>query len=391
MNSFYQQCFISFCLCILSGFSSCSGELEKKQDVIAQRTLLVYLAGDNNLSDEVWQKIDALVGGWHNASDNLLIYQDSRGERATPSLMKVIGDGVDPYTQVVKEYPEANSADPAFFSGVLRDALNAFPSASYGLLLFSHGTGWLPKGSFRSIMDDVGREMEIVDFAAAIPDGQFDFIALEACLMASAEVAFELRNKADYLLASSAEILSPGFTPVYAEMLPALFSQPKAVLSEAAGSYFCYCNNLEIPYRSATISVVRLDKMNALAEAMRKVYALLPEELPSAALHQLQHFDRSDTPRFFDAGNLIAYVATISGTESRAVAEEAAKALQEAVVYKAATPFFINLPVHSHSGLTIYIGQAAYPTLNTAWQQTGWGRVVNQRISNQAKLSNQYE
>lgn len=377
------ECIINRYWLLLSAFAmfSCSGEVERSETPAARRTVLVYLAGDNSLSDEVWQKIDALVAGWHNRQDHLLVWQDSRDEKATPSLMQVVGDAVHPYTKVVKEYPEANSADPEVFSGVLRDVINGFPAASYGLMLFSHGTGWLPKGSFRSITDDAGREMEIADFAAAIPDRQFDFIVLEACLMGSAEVAFELRDKADYLLASSAEILSPGFTPVYAEMLPALFAQPEAALAEAAGYYYMHCNNLESPYRSATVSVIRLDKMNALAEAMGKVYGLLPAEMPAAALRQIQSFDRSDNPRFFDAGSLVAYVSATAATsdpESRAVAEEAERALQEAVVYKAATPFFISRPVHSHSGLTVYIGQTAYPALNVAWRQTGWGKVMCQ-------------
>ena len=40
--------------------------------------------------------------------------------------------------------------------------------------------------------------------------------------MAGVEVAYALRNKTDYLLASSAELLSPGFVPIYAHTLPSL-------------------------------------------------------------------------------------------------------------------------------------------------------------------------
>mgnify|MGYP002538945079 CR=1 FL=1 len=351
----------------------------------ARRTVLVYLAGDNNLSDEVWEKVDALVFAWQNPQDNLLVYQDTRGERGTPSLMKVVCEAGHSYTEVVKEYPDANSADPQVFSEVLRDAVSGFPAPSCGLLLFSHGTGWLPSGSYsdphnypakstalRSLIDDTGREMEIADFAAAIPDGQFDFIVLEACLMASVEVAFELRDKTDYLLASSAEILSPGFTPVYGGILPALFAQPEAALTEAAACYYTYCNNLEAPYRSATVSVIRTDRMKKLAEAMKKVYAVLPDEFTPAVIREIQCFDRSDDRLFFDLGSLIASVSTTADTEGRSAAEQAKQALQEAVVYRAATPFFVNLSVSNHSGLTVYLGQAAYPALNAAWKKTGW-------------------
>lgn len=367
---------------------ACSEEHSLKIEPSARRTVLVYLAGDNSLSDEVWEKVDALVSAWQNTQDNLLIYQDTRGERGTPSLMKVVCESGRSYTEVIKEYSDANSADPQIFSAVLRDMANDFPAPSYGLFLFSHGTGWLPAGRYvdprgisrsdnglRSIIDDAGREMEIADFAAAIPDRQFDFIVLEACLMASAEVAYELRDKADFLLASSAEILSPGFTPVYAEMLPALFAQPEAALADAADAYYTYCNKKETPYRSATVSVIRLDKMEELAQAMGEVYRLLPDEMGSKEVKDIQCFDRSDDRLFFDMGSLIDHMAVERSAAEHAVAEHASLVLSEAVSYKSATPFFVSLPVRSHSGLSVYIPQPAYPSLNTAWKQTGWGRI----------------
>lgn len=56
-------------------------------------------------------------------------------------------------------------------------------------------------------------EMELEEFAAAIPDGQLDFIVFEACLMAGVEVAYVLRGKTDYILSSAAEIVSPASRP----------------------------------------------------------------------------------------------------------------------------------------------------------------------------------
>lgn len=366
---------------------SCSSEMGMDGPAAPRRTVLVYLAGDNSLSDEVREKMDALVAGWHNAQDNLLIYQDSRDVDGTPSLMKVEVGEAGAYTEVVKEYPEANSADPEIFSAVLRDVISGYPAPSYGLLLFSHGTGWLPEGrytnlqqersggsSLRSIMEDNGREMAIAGFAAAIPDGQFDFIVLEACLMASVEVAYELRGKADYLLASSAEILSPGFTPVYPAVLDALFRQPEADLPAVARSYYDHCNSLDPPYRSATVSVVRLERMDALAEAMREVYACCPDS-PEKAAVEVQCFDRGAERLFFDLGDWLDYLDAGDAGARNAVVTAREK-LAEVVICKAATSYFVNLPVSSHSGLTTYVAQRAYPSLNRAWEQTEWGRFM---------------
>lgn len=372
---------ITFLLCSLL-LPGCSEESSSDIMPSAQRTVLVYLAGDNSLSDEVWEKVDALVAGWQNEQDNLLIYQDTRGERGTPSLMRVVSEAGSAHTEVIKEYPDANSADSQLFSEVLRDALGGYPAPSYGLMLFSHGTGWLPAGSYsnprhynpakaglRSIMDDAEREMEIADFAAAIPDGQLDFIVLEACLMSGVEVAAELRGKADYLVASSAEILSPGFTSVYDGLLDCLF-QKVSDLSSFAARYMAYCNSREGAYRSGTISVIDLKRMDELIEF---VSPLLQEEVETD-ISSLQCFDRNENKLFFDFGD---YMEQLIRQDNRAedvanMEKQLNKLLDQLVAYKASTPYFVNLPIRRHSGLTIYVEQEIYPGLNDVYRELSW-------------------
>ena len=43
--------------------------------------------------------------------------------------------------------------------------------------------------------------------------------------MAGIEVAYELRNKAAYIMASSAPVVSPGFTPIYAGSISCLLEE----------------------------------------------------------------------------------------------------------------------------------------------------------------------
>ena len=53
-------------------------------------------------------------------------------------------------------------------------------------------------------------EIEIKDLANAIPY-KLDYILFDACLMATVEVAWELRNVCDYLAVSPCEIPAAGF------------------------------------------------------------------------------------------------------------------------------------------------------------------------------------
>ncbi|WP_270229899.1 clostripain-related cysteine peptidase [Parabacteroides bouchesdurhonensis] len=360
---------------ILYMLASCTEEHREEELLQPRRTVLVYMAGDNNLSDETYIKADSITAGWHNRRDNLLIYRDARGGKGTPSLMRVVADDVNPRTEVVKEYPEDNSAGAEVFSGVVQDALSLYPAQSYGLLVFSHGTGWLPAGMFetprsvsaRSIMEDNGREMELADFAAAIPDHTFGFIVLEACLMAGVEVAYELRSKADYLVASSAEILSPGFSPVYPELINYLF-EDDANLKGFIHRYYDYCNALPDVYRSATLSLIDLRAMDALAEVTRTVFE--HTESKTMETGTVQSFDRGSHKLFFDFGDYMEQL-------NPALYPKVKSALSKAVLYKAATPSFVNVPIVRHSGLAVYMEQANYPELNRAYHRTAWYGAVS--------------
>ncbi|RHJ88920.1 hypothetical protein DW095_14385 [Bacteroides sp. AM07-16] len=340
----------------------------------AERTVLVYMAGDNNLSDETFTKIDSITSGWHNRRDNLLIYQDARGEKGTPSLTRVVGDASNPHIEVIKEYPENNSAGPEVFSEVIHDVLSFYPAPGYGLLVFSHGTGWLPAGMFvtprsvsaRSIMEDNGREMELADFAVSIPDHVFDFIVLEACLMSGVEVAYELRNKADYLVASSTEILSPGFSPVYPELINYLF-EDDVNLKGFIHRYYEYCNALPGVYRSATLSLIDLRAMDVLAEVTRTV--LENTESKTMETGTVQSFDRGSHKLFFDFGDYMEQL-------NPALYPKVGSVLSKVVLYKVSTPSFVNVPLYKHSGLTTYMEQAKYPELNKAYRRTAWFRSV---------------
>ena len=54
----------------------------------ANRIILVYLGGDNSLSDEVYEKIEAIRLGWNKDNEGkLLIYSDPSD--ASPQLIEI--------------------------------------------------------------------------------------------------------------------------------------------------------------------------------------------------------------------------------------------------------------------------------------------------------------
>lgn len=360
-------------------FCSCS----KQDDALppkAPRTLLVYLGCDNNLSSEAALKLAALAKGAKGCNGNLLVYQDAAGENGTPKLWRITSTGEAAGTVTLeKEYAEHSSASSQVFGQVVLDVLQQYPASSYGLLVFSHGSGWLPKGALanpKSIIIDGMEEMEIEDFANALPDRTFDYIVFEACFMASVEVAYQLRKKAKHIVASAAEILSPGFVRMYEANLPMLFEE-KPNLRGFAEAYYNHYNNMHGGYRSATVSVVCTDSLERLAQSVRQCRAFSDSAI---AYGTIQHFDRisstSNRHIFYDLEDVIK-----KGADSLTY-RTFKKVLDKCVLYKKSTPVFMQgsyggFAISTHCGLTAYIENKNFSVLNEYYRKTSWRRAVN--------------
>lgn len=383
-------------ICWNFGGIACNNEdAPPESPAVAERTVLVWLAGDNNLSAEVPRKIAALAEGYHAAatgggSVRLIVYADRYGEY--PKLLEISPRGE---LQVLETYPAQNSASGETLRRMLTTMMERCPARRYGLIVFSHATGWLPQGALenpenpgwgkksdqrsgatRTIFDDNGCQMEITEFARALPlledNEKYDYIVFENCLMAGVEVAYELRDKAERLLVSSAEILSPGFEEVYPSALSCLLA-PEADLRAFARSYYDYRNGEEGTYRSATVSVIRTEPLQELAAAVR---IALTSAMPLCAdrLTLLQRFNRHRHTLFFD---LEEYMEAAAPGKT----EEVHNILSRTVEYAAATPGFMTdtpygFEIRRHCGLTVYIPQAEYPELNERYEVLAWSRAA---------------
>lgn len=363
-------------------------------------TVLVYLAADNNLSVELTKEVEAIRKGWTdtNIASRCLIYIDSADQ--PPYLLSLRGGqqtGMEAYVDTIAVYEEENSASAKVFSRIIDDMVKRYPADRYGLIVASHASGWLPEGTLAKpnrsrsigidtnvgISQDTNTEMELSDFAEAIPDKQFDFIIFEACLMAGVEVVYELRDKTDYILASSAELLVPGFVPVYPVAFKYLFEAKYSVeqsLKALAQTYYNQVNAQSGVYRSTTLSVIKTRDMEKLATHTQNIIKANggPYENP---ITTLQHFDRPGSygdirtaPRYFD---FMDYMQCIASAEQYVELESI---MDRVVIWKAATETFMEgyngFAIKKHSGMTTYIEQECFGKLNEAYKQTSWYRYI---------------
>ena len=165
------------------------------------RTVLVYLASDNNLYRFALQNLNDMKSAMEGLDGNLLVYIDEAN--GTSRLSKIESDGTE---RVIETYGKENSASAAVLRRVVDRVLTFYPAESYGLILWSHGMGWIPAGIEETgtssglccprdteaypVTKYFGADtengssvhMEIPDLVAALPDDlTFDFILFDMC------------------------------------------------------------------------------------------------------------------------------------------------------------------------------------------------------------------
>lgn len=335
-----------------------------------QKSVLVYMVANNNLSQQAENNINSMKYGYIPENDNLLVYLHNT--KGNPILLKLQKEGNGKIAQdTVYRFPPQNSADPAALTSALKVCQTMYPAKEYGLILWSHGTGWLPKGYYnktRSFGLDGTNEMDIMDLAAALPY-KLDFVLFDACLMGGIEVAYQLKDSVDYVISSPNEILSDGFP--YSEIMQHIYRSPMELEAVAKEYYDCY-NSQSGSSRSASISVVKTSELAEVAAQAKAIFSKYGANgnfgNNNIDTLQIQKYYRSGKHWYYDVNGLMEQLA----------GEDAAKfteALQKAVIYKAATPDFLGVKIDKEkfSGLSTYIpSQNADSTLLSYYKKLRW-------------------
>jgi hypothetical protein len=80
-----------------------------------------------------------------------------------------------------------------------------FGAKHYMLVIWGHGNGW------RGAAEDKGDPLNLTEMKNALGDRKIDIIGFDACYMGSIEVNYELKDNADYLVASEKKLPRAGW------------------------------------------------------------------------------------------------------------------------------------------------------------------------------------
>ena len=307
---------------VLSGVND-NLQSKKNQHAPVERTVLVYLAGKNNLSQSLQTNLEQMKAGSRNIIGNntLLVFvrRDIQGEK--PWLARISnGEVTDSVSLDDMGFGKSNmqACNPELMEQVMRYAFSHYPANEYGLVLGGHSTGWLideEPGQTRAFGVDNGdgytysrknkRWMNVPTMARVLERvPHLKFIFADCCNFMCLETMYELRNVTDYIIGSPAEIPAEGAP--YEQIIPALFEK-NTFCSSVIGIYY-RAQNGELP-----LSAVKTSAIDQLANATRNALDMVQAKIGNgyADTQGLIHYGYSGSSiqfhqeynLFYDAGD----------------------------------------------------------------------------------------
>ena len=349
------------------------------------RTVLVYIGADNNLSNTANSNIYSMNSCISSGMDNynLLVFVDRKD--VAPALLHIHNFKID----TVAKYPERDSSDPMILREVIDDVVENWKAEHYGLVMWSHGTGWLPTNMLHYVApnmnyspmhrafsweDRKGQKpayscMELDGLVEAIPEDVFDFIVFDACYMGNVEIAYALRNKTPQIVSSCYEIVSYGF-PYHIVTRDLLNGN----VLKSCNEFYRYYNSMNGWEQMAGISLVKTEGLDSLARCFRKIIAEYGDTIQTLDVSDIQCFDRFTHHVFFDLEDFVETICPDSD-----YLNEFRLQLDQCVPYHISTPYIFpgdreEIKVNSYCGLSVYIPLPEYEAsgLNAAYRQTEW-------------------
>lgn len=390
-------------------------------DKPADHTVLLYIAGDSNISSSLEKNVidaqKAIKDSVGAGAINLLVFKDNeKSGDNLPMLYWVHGNMKHKLdTIIIKKWDkELDSTDPAVITEVVNLGFSKFNTSIKGLVMGSHASGWAPKmngiaqaaprPSFGLDQDTPDKKLhscELQDLSdALLRCPHLDYLIMDCCHFGIAEVAYQLRDVAHYMVGSPCEVQDNGMP--YDKVITRLAKCHRSQDLPEALTYSMRCYFDEYKQnKGATISLYNLEMMEALAynyrnllhdntSRLREIAQASPSTITDWQL-QFQHFGRDRNGvryryHFYDLRDMVRWLGETQPAEAKQVED----ALSQVVLAEFHSSHFLHeIQIDRCCGLAVTIPEVlelakdgpnsihfnylSYETLISAYRKTDWG------------------
>lgn len=373
---------------------------------VANHTLIFYFFGTSlsrYFSTNIDDAIEAINTGILGNNNRIIFF---RQESATKAYISELCYDIDSSNCIEQRLEEitldtSEIISPDDIGKYISTMAEHAPAERYGIVFAGHGQGWITREIITNDSDistlNVGHnpwmpaagaevtrafgeshvQVNIDELAEGIKqsDVEFDYILFDACFMANIEALYDLRECANYIIASPCEIMGKGFP--YHRTLPHLFKDEGMTTDYvgAAESYYkFYKDEYTNSARCGSIAVFKCDEIGALADATKEVVKSAKTEYDTK---KLQAYEGQSTHHFYDFGQWVNTVATDTSALDAFNSQ-----LDETILAKYTLPTFYSaygsygtykIDLDAYTGVTTSAPSKAYPN---GWRETNWYKAV---------------
>ena len=194
-------------------------------------TFLLYVNGDSNLAGQAMYHLNRMESEAPHGEFNMLAQLDLKGYWQGSRRYEIIrDDNMSTINSViVQELPELNSGDPAVLYDFLKWGAARAPAGHYLVEIWDHGGGYAGSSwdysSNSSRFNNSELASALVRFAGE--ERKVSVLVFDACLMSSMEVAYQLRNAADYIIGAETPITEDIIRPAALENIRNYYPQSR--------------------------------------------------------------------------------------------------------------------------------------------------------------------
>lgn len=378
--------FLLLAIVALTSISSCQKEDYEEKNFDIRHTVIVLMPYADNLTAAFQQNINDIEKAVREGQcrETRIILVHSTDEHSTEVVELYLSHGQCAKNTLTTFFASPFS-DSQVIARLLQYVIENSYTPEYSLIVGGHGLGWLPvsatssqqrsrRAAFHYERTDVPQtrwvggltpdyQMDVTTLAEAIKKAglHLNYILFDNCYMSSVEVAYDLREVTDYMIACPSEIMMYGFP--YYNCLRYLTDHInyQAVCQEFLSFYSSYA----VP--SGTIAVTDCRELDGLAEIIR---AINSSDIKDINPSELQIMDGYEPSIFYDFGDYIHHLSN-----NRGLLEQFNNHINRVVPYKAFTTTFYSALNGTHdisyfSGLTTSApsrNSFAGDYVNTTW------------------------
>lgn len=377
----------------------------------AEWTFMVYIGGDNSLSEAAVSDIEEMSKAVGSADVNIIV-QVELGSKYTLYLPSYIPDYNTYRLRISNGQVQSfalgqnlDMADPDTLKGFIQWGASAYPAQKYALIIWDHGAGWkgrrgtVPSGRGAVEDETSGSFMTLAQLGKAVKDSgtHIHLLDFDACLMAMYEVAYEFNGYADYLVSS--EETEPNEGNPYTLVLNSLSANPSMSAKELAQVFVSKYNEFYQGTReSVTLSAIDISQVQTLHQLVLDFVSAARSNMPaywsaiSLARNNAQHYTyKSNTDMIGFLNNLKTSGGSLGSKASDLSDFLLNKVIISNIYYSGSGGNFSDSNVDGSHGLAIFFPNAStlqqgemskYALLSSnTGQQNSWYALINDFLS----------